>query len=127
MKKILLLSILFVAAFQLEAQQLFKFKPADSLSNYFKSKPLPGLQFTNPGFDFKQSPLLASNNIFSNNQPADDNMPIALFVGRDDMQVVKLRGYDRMPVLDLRKGALIDGPRNEPQIAPTFLTPGGQN
>jgi len=103
MKKALLL-ILVVAVFsQAKAQQLFQFKPADSLTNnpfkrYFQAKPYD-LQ---PLFHPQVQPVQM---LVSVNTPvkisAFDHMPVAVLQGSSKMPVVKLNGTDKMPVLKL--------------------------
>jgi len=127
MKKILLLVILMAGVYQLKAQNLLPFKPADTLLvKKFSVKPsdsltklwtplskLNGLNiFKSNGLNAGQLNNLASISIY--HSPVD-HMPIAWFSGDSKMPIYKLQGNSNMPVidpvtknrLDLRKPASI--------------------
>jgi len=103
MKKALLL-ILVVAAFsQAKAQQLFQFKPADSLTKnpferYFKAQPYGGQPLFQP-FVVPGQALAAVNAPVKIDR--FDHMPIAMLQSNSKMPIVKLNGMDKMPILKL--------------------------
>ncbi len=103
MKKALLLILVIAAFSQAKAQQLFQFKPADSLTNnpferYFQAKPYTPQPFFHPQLQPNQ--VLASVNT-PVKISAFDHMPVAVLQGSSKMPVVKLNGTDKMPVLKL--------------------------
>ena len=124
MKKIILLCIIIACACQLKAQQLFKVKPSDSLSNnplekYCKLKPNNTYQFALPLQNFN---MVSANSIVKNISP-EDHMPIMVLGGDSKMPVAKLGGYYTMPVkkigsedTDVVVSKLLPG-------LPTFKTP----
>jgi hypothetical protein len=133
MKKISLLIILFIAAFQLKAQQLFKFTPSDSASslfqNYLKINPKNVAPlFSGSGFNLKQNTAqqFSGSDFFGNNLNYT-SMPVVRLEGYDSMPIVKLNSDDRMPILNL--GSV--GQEFEPLKAlpgmPTFSSPTERN
>jgi hypothetical protein len=115
MKKALLL-ILVVAAFsQAKAQQLFQFKPANSLTNnpferYFQAKPYALQPLFHPQVQPVQ--MLASVNT-PVKISAFDHMPVAVLQGSSKMPVVKLGGFDGMPILKPAEGTVIVVPEKQ--------------
>jgi hypothetical protein len=112
MKKILLLVILMAGVYQLKAQNLFPFKPADTLfvKKFSIKSPdsltklltplskLIGLNiFKSNGLNAGQLNNLASLDIY--HSPVD-HMPIAWFSGNSKMPIYKLQGNSKMPVID---------------------------
>jgi hypothetical protein len=97
MKKILLLFMLILGAFQLKAQQLFQVNPADSLlDKYFKAKPNE-LQLLQPQLNPNEILSALNTNIFETGNIID-YMPVAVLEGYSKMPIVKLGGYYTMPV-----------------------------
>jgi hypothetical protein len=103
MKKILLLVILMAGVYQLKAQIVFPFKPADTLLvKKFSVKPSDSLtKLWTPlsklnGLNAGQQNNLASLSIY--HSPVD-HMPIAWFSGNSKMPVINFQGNSKMPVL----------------------------
>jgi len=101
MKKALLLLAVAAIACQAKAQQLFQFKPADSLKTdlyhlYIAPKINAQPLLIQPKPDLAQLNLTAGVKIANY-----DHMPVAVLQGNSKMPVVKLNSDDRMPVIKL--------------------------
>jgi len=117
MKKLLLVALFIVAAFQVRAQQVSTFKSADSLLK----KSIAG--------KFKQPTTVTSfiipqvNLATLNFAAVESRMPVIVLDGNSKMPIVKLGGYYTMPVKRIgTEQPLVMEKKVLPGL-PTFATP----